>query len=113
MNREVAEKWIAALRSGEYTQGTECLRSLNDTFCCLGVLCDLAVKSGVPVRVKMSSDNYQYEGHGELLPLSVMKWSGVKTNVGDINDSDLTSKNDSGMTFSEIADLIEQNVEAL
>jgi hypothetical protein len=37
---EVREKWVAALRSGEYTQGTRALNR-DGKFCCLGILCDL------------------------------------------------------------------------
>ncbi len=40
MNPEVKQKWIGALRSGKYEQGTEKLRSVSG-YCCLGVLCDL------------------------------------------------------------------------
>jgi len=37
----VRRKWYDALVSGKYEQGTGVLRSKNETFCCLGVLCDL------------------------------------------------------------------------
>jgi hypothetical protein len=40
MNPEVKARWVAALRSGEYLQGTSTLR-IGDQFCCLGVLCDI------------------------------------------------------------------------
>lgn len=42
------KKWIKALRSGEYKQAKNELRSLGGTdgevlgYCCLGVLCDIA-----------------------------------------------------------------------
>lgn len=52
MKPEVKNLWISALRSGEYQQGVGALRQKADPeqpdrFCCLGVLCDLAVKAGV------------------------------------------------------------------
>lgn len=40
MDQEIKTRWVAALRSGRYTQGQGALRS-EDNFCCLGVLCDL------------------------------------------------------------------------
>ena len=46
MNKEVKKKWVDALRSGEYAQGRSSLRD-HDEYCCLGVLCELAVKEGV------------------------------------------------------------------
>ena len=39
------ERWIEALESGKYTQGRGQLR-LQDSFCCLGVLCDLVNPNG-------------------------------------------------------------------
>lgn len=42
---ELIRDWAAALVSGQYTQTTKKLH--DDTgFCCLGVLCDVAVKTG-------------------------------------------------------------------
>ena len=40
MLKERVENWTAALRSGDYQQGKEYLRS-DDCFCCLGVLADI------------------------------------------------------------------------
>lgn len=51
MNPEIKAKWLDALRSGDYTQGQRYLAVKNKQtgefdFCCLGVLCDLAVAEG-------------------------------------------------------------------
>ena len=43
MNTEIKQKWVNALRSGEYEQGSEKLYS-GRGYCCLGVLCDLYSK---------------------------------------------------------------------
>lgn len=42
MNKKLKPKWLKALRSGKYKQGTAYLRSTNDRYCCLGVLLDVA-----------------------------------------------------------------------
>ncbi len=45
MKKELRDKWVAALRSGNYKQGRQKLhvRLGNDhEYCCLGVLCDVA-----------------------------------------------------------------------
>lgn len=43
MDPELKTKWVAALRSGEYTQGRGYLyHPLTNSFCCLGVLCAVA-----------------------------------------------------------------------
>ena len=46
MHQEVKQQWVTALRSGEYAQGNGHLRK-DDEYCCLGVLCDIAVKAAV------------------------------------------------------------------
>lgn len=37
----VQAAWVAALRGGQYQQGTGRLRDGDDKFCCLGVACDV------------------------------------------------------------------------
>lgn len=36
-----ANDWITALESGEYEQGKRQLKSIDNKFCCLAVLCDI------------------------------------------------------------------------
>lgn len=43
MKPEVKEKWLKALRSGEYKQTIRFLHT-KEGFCCLGVLCDIFAK---------------------------------------------------------------------
>lgn len=38
---EIQTQWADALVSKEFKQGKKVLRSQNDNFCCLGVLCEL------------------------------------------------------------------------
>ena len=40
MNRTIKARWVAALKSGDFTQGTHTL-AYQKTFCCLGVLCHI------------------------------------------------------------------------
>ena len=47
MDEELKANWLRALRSGKYKQGMGYLRSTTsedepDSFCCLGVLCDIS-----------------------------------------------------------------------
>jgi len=123
MKKEIKEKWLEALRSGEYTQGGGTLRSASDRFCCLGVLCDLAIKEGVGSWVKdkgFSGFPYRYHNgekiiHTNLLPPDVQRWSGLNSSVGTLGDSASAYKNDSlaqlndtGRDFNYIADVIEK-----
>ncbi len=41
MTSELKTKWLEALRSGRYQQGTRWLQQ-NEKFCCLGVLCEVS-----------------------------------------------------------------------
>ena len=41
MNKEVMIKWAEALESGKYQQAKKKLRIDENSFCCLGVLCEL------------------------------------------------------------------------
>lgn len=50
MKKEIADKWVAALRSGNYKQTTGMLNRNNESFCCLGVLCEIAIKDGVELE---------------------------------------------------------------
>lgn len=45
-DQAVMREWVRRLRSGDYAQGRNRLRT-DDAFCCLGVLCDMAVERGV------------------------------------------------------------------
>jgi hypothetical protein len=39
LTKEHKDKWLAALRSGEFKQGKTVLVNENKEYCCLGVLC--------------------------------------------------------------------------
>lgn len=66
MNPEIKAQWVAALRSGDYQQGRGQLRSGNNTYCCLGVLMELAVEAGVLEGAQAEDeDGYCYHTSGE------------------------------------------------
>ena len=136
MKKEVAKKWIKALRSGKYKQGYDCLKQTylkkNKTYhCCLGVLCELYNEQMAKSKKKKLDDVVDKHGlHSfdkkiEILPDSVMKWSGLDGNTAHFNkiisydigpDADYTSlaaMNDLGCSFKKIADTIEKEWENL
>ena len=75
MKKEIADKWVEALRSGEYKQAKERLQS-EDSLCCLGVLCKIAEKDGV--RINTTRDNV-LDGISLVSQPEVEKYSGLKT----------------------------------
>lgn len=116
-NLEIMRLWSAALRSDEFEQGRGNLaRTSHDgstQHCCLGVLCELAIRAGVPLNV--TKDAYgvtYYDGSAGTPPVSVRKWAGLGSSIllslprlgmrpaFELND---TYK----MPFAEIADAID------
>jgi hypothetical protein len=136
MNPDVKQKWIAALRSGDYKQTREQLRRRN-SYCCLGVLTDLYDKNKVESKDCWCGNSYSYT-NGEakckanlLLPPPVMEWAGLEasnpnveypTRIGWTDTPDQCNKmslepdfaslaylNDSEkLNFNQIADIIEE-----
>ena len=131
MNSEIKQKWINALRSGEYEQSSKGFLHIADEFseryCCLGVLCDLYAKE----RNKEWTKEYKgwtkryngrildFEGEDQYPPQSVVEWAGLPEKSpsikfsGEIDDCEfenpeLAELNDDGISFNTIADLIEQ-----
>jgi hypothetical protein len=104
---EIKKQWVEALRSGEYQQGKMQLHK-GDLFCCLGVLCALAVRAGADVEVRKEYDDVFYDGDWSGLPKSVMDWSGMETANGFTKRHLLIEMNDTGSNFAEIADVIER-----
>ncbi len=113
MNPEVKEKWIAALRSGEYKQGKNLLR-FEGEFCCLGVLCDLHAKETRNKWDIAGGVREEYLGMNGYPPPEVVKWAGLDTNNPRVKvfreelvERDLAYLNDVGYSFYQISDLIE------
>ena len=105
MNAAIKQRWLKALRSGKYKQAKRRLAIHNhetrepEGFCCLGVLCEIAVEDGV--ITKTLAEGYhqgqrvlhgayrpagQWHGDGErgALPEAVRRWAGVDSNNPDV-----------------------------
>lgn len=130
MNKEIASQWCAALRSGDYKQGTGVLHNTsNNTYCCLGVLCDIYQREGNKfdtvsvglwgVETYNGFENLPatyFDGRCDVLPEVVMKWADISCSSGSFDDDlyNLAALNDAdGLTFEEIATVIEENVDNL
>lgn len=92
--------WVAALRSGKYAQCTNDLKN-EKGFCCLGVLADIA---GFDFQTISIHDD-------QVAPPLAMEFVGLHDSTGthdvDGDTRSLAGLNDSGSTFAEIADIIE------
>lgn len=125
MDKKTKKQWVAALRSGEYKQGSGKLRqqavddngdytAAKQEFCCLGVLCDLVEpnqwmqkehswangRSGNPDDTGMPRDGLQKK-LGLDKPAS-------RSNGSNTIAEKLAQLNDDGHTFEEIANWIEE-----
>ena len=104
MNKQLKAKWVQALRSGKYKQGQEHLRGIDNTFCCLGVLCD------IQRRRWFRSGTYYGVRTGGNLDIGGEQDDRLLQSVGYYHLSTLIEMNDTGESFEAIADYIETNL---
>lgn len=108
MNKDIADRWIKDLRSNP----PQSQRRLFDGngYCCLGRL-------AVVMGRKPTIDGYDYKIDGEsyVLSYAIRDEAGMHSQCGfyDHNNYDLTQANDDGMSFAQIADIIEEKWEEL
>lgn len=125
--------WLEALRSDRFKQGRNMLAKDEGDgmqFCCLGVLCEVAIEAGLDLEREERSDlgskrSLSYGGgYSVMPPEEVWKWAwGTSVGVGQVvitedgGDGehlvmkDLTHLNDDeGWTFEQIADAIEESL---
>lgn len=103
MPKELKQKWIDALRSGEYPQTVGTLCNVSG-FCCLGVL-EYVAEGAIEIRPE--------RGISAALPSDDFYARNNITDVygGFINPAALSRMNDDSVTFLEIADAIESCVD--
>lgn len=129
---ELKARWLEALRSGEYKQSDSRLRNPTAdggfAYCCLGVLCNLIDPDGWGVKYTSSwwhdRDPCSGETRGRdrsVLPSSLARrifeypegirtpsLTAVRIESYDDGREHIAGLNDAGMTFADLADLIEE-----
>lgn len=114
MDPNVKRLWIEALRSGKYRQGRGSLHSINEEYCCLGVLCALAEEHGVSKRSAATVGygyGYAYDGNTAILPSAVRSWAGLDNENPLAGGVSLVLANDNlREDFNQIADRIEAHL---
>lgn len=116
--KQFKKRWIAALRSGKYTQGVGRLGQSNNgkyLHCCLGVACEIV---GVPRQV-ISRNNMIMSStllNNSEIPVILKSVENAKVtlptkrgNIYTVCDK-LAKMNDSGKSFERIANYIEKNL---
>lgn len=105
MRKKLKNEWIAALRSGEYKQAKNVLHSADGGFCCIGVLADIGLE--FDWEQDSPKDNWGVDGGCvSMLFDTQLDLLGLGVEVA----RELAGMNDSGNTFNEIADWIEENL---
>jgi len=91
MEPGIKAQWLSALRSGEYKQGqgklAKVAKSGEKQYCCLGVLCDIAVRNKVPglsAEQRGGSDVITFTGPGgandrSMPPIPFKDWAKLPT----------------------------------
>jgi len=111
INVELKNKWLAALRSGDYVQGNTFLLK-DGKYCCLGVLCELAAKDNSRIIVGPGDrdDSIAFDSFANTVPISVMSQL-ITHNLPlyDVMWGTAIRMNDKERkTFPEIADYLER-----
>lgn len=113
------EKWVAALRSGEYKQTHGVLKNSDNRYCCLGVACEIFSKENEGGFEYIHGEFYFKSGDEERVgspPTNVVKYFGLISEFGIWGEGDgesLVGMNDNGKSFEEIAQIIEEEPEGL
>lgn len=121
MNQEWKEKWIAALRSGEFTQAFDVLRAGDSCGCCLYVLTEIVRRERPDVGrwgeddyedkadfIYECEEGYEKQADGELAP-TIQAVVGLCDGDPIIGDTTAITLNDKDkVPFTEIAARIEK-----
>jgi len=110
---EKQQQWVDALRSGKYEQTKRRLKG-NSGHCCLGVACQ-EFKDELDLEETTDGETYSFNGMPQELPSIVKNHLGLLTANGSVVSyrECLSSMNDNGKTFDEIADFIEEHTNQL
>lgn len=112
VNEQRVKLLVDALRSDEFPQGHNTLRASDDTYCCLGVACEVARRNGIGIewhKAPTSSPDCDCDGcqdptwhfgdSSSSLDPRVSEWYGFEAtgsdeasegdpNIGDLRDTD-------------------------
>lgn len=125
------DRWVEAMRSGMYRQATDKLCDISLTtrdrsYCCLGIKCEIDLLNK---EVDGNADNaarysWKHSSATDYLPLDYAEYLGFRSGSGrnyraggfpdgvivthkGIEKTTLAMLNDSGLSFAQIADIME------
>jgi hypothetical protein len=109
LRKNLVKAWLEALESGRYKQGKGQLRTDLNEFCCLGVLCDVAVEH-FELGKWNDSNQEVYKLNGKESCFDLHPTLAVMAGLDYEKQSFYTHANDSlDMNFKQIAGVIRQD----
>jgi hypothetical protein len=114
--KEIKEKWLTALRSGEYGKTTGKLCQDNK-YCCLGVLCEIQQRPKENNKESIFPNSFLFDDSSNYLSKendlfeilsSDGRFRGFSIKVGSSNFQSLAKINDGMDSFDEVIEVIEQ-----
>jgi hypothetical protein len=88
MNREAYDEWLEILEIGLLPQGKYALKGMDpyskvNSYCCLGVLIQVALNNGVKLNIDVlhegeADEETIYDDNTCNLPLAVARWAGLR-----------------------------------
>lgn len=103
------QRWIEALRSGEYTQGRDYL-CRNGNYCCLGVAAEMFKTPATNIEINPENGLKLFDNASALAPEYAKEALGLRSRLAhheSETEKSLSSLNDNGLSFNQIADRIE------
>ncbi len=99
VKKQLRDKWVKALRSGKYKQGTAWLRK-HEQHCCLGVLCEVAGYTNISNARTMDARGLR----------KLRDDCGLGTQRTGLQKSLIKLNDDEDASFKRIASWIERNI---
>ena len=116
MKPDLKLKWIENLESGKFIQGRTYLNTENingNRYCCLGVLAETAIETGLPITKERYGDEWKYG----ISPYEVNRFTLTSSLAHDLGIQDqscdlLVELNDvHEQNFTSIAEWIRDNID--
>jgi hypothetical protein len=99
---EFKEKWLEKLQDGSYEKGRHQLRNLDNTYCCLGVACDILDPNG------WKKLEHYWKHSREITSMSTTLSRKIGLTIAE--QGDLTDLNDNNETWGPVIDYIRENL---
>ena len=110
MKKDIKKKWIDALRSGKFKQGSgELCNMESNKYCCLGVLCEITRQDNPHIK-RTKEGHYSLHKKDSVdgqLDDAMLTYFGIDD---EIQNELIDMNDDRDKSFKQIADYIKENL---